>query len=527
MQITEAKIFNFGKIQNKAIQFHPGINIVYGRNEAGKTTLHSFLVGMLFGMEKGRGRAGETDTYTRYEPWHAPSYYSGALRFNVEGKCFYLERNFYTKEKRDYLRNEMDGEELSVAYGDLQVLLGGITKETFGNTYNIPQTGAVTGQAMADILTEYLADAASGGNGDIHVNQAITALQNRKRELQQEQKKRQNEKSETNRQIEFEISLLSNDCRNLREKLTSYKSKKQSEGESLIEIYQNADTEGEEKKGTFVRIGGIIGVCILLTVLSTKMFDTLVGVITGAILTIILAVILVGRKVQSVLKEKKNNKKEQEVKSKEISESKEISASEVKEEVRAQEDEFYLQMCDMLQEKELRLFNLQEQQLEIRKQTTKDIELSDDIQALELAASELEKLSQSYYEDIEDELNGEISRWVSLLTAGAYDSVRLEAKGKLLISTNGKEVPPTALSRGTLEQIFLALRLAVGSVVSKEEDLPIFFDEAFAMYDDERLAKTLQALDKTGKQILIFTCQKREREILKKLEIPYHNIELL
>ena len=116
MKIEEAKIFSFGKLQNVNFQFKDGINVIYGANEQGKTTLHAFLMGMLFGMEKGRGRSAKGDVYSKYEPWHAPSFYSGALRFRVGGKPFYLERNFYSKDKREYLRNEADKEELNVSY---------------------------------------------------------------------------------------------------------------------------------------------------------------------------------------------------------------------------------------------------------------------------------------------------------------------------------------------------------------------------------------------------------------------------
>ena len=84
--------------------------------------MHSFLCAMLFGMEKGRGRSAVTDAYSQYEPWHAPSFYAGALKFTVGQQKFYLERNFYSKEKNDYLRNELDGEELSVGFGDLTML---------------------------------------------------------------------------------------------------------------------------------------------------------------------------------------------------------------------------------------------------------------------------------------------------------------------------------------------------------------------------------------------------------------------
>lgn len=110
--------------------------------------MHSFLCAMLFGMEKGRGRSSVTDAYSQYEPWHAPSFYAGALKFTVGQQKFYLERNFYSKEKTDYLRNELDGEELSVGFGDLTMLLGGVSKDSYASTYDITQTGAATGNQM-------------------------------------------------------------------------------------------------------------------------------------------------------------------------------------------------------------------------------------------------------------------------------------------------------------------------------------------------------------------------------------------
>ena len=164
MQIKEADIFQFGKLQNKNISFEPGMNVIYGKNEAGKSTLHSFLCAMLFGMEKGRGRSSVTDAYSQYEPWHAPSFYAGALKFTVGQQKFYLERNFYSKEKTDYLRNELDGEELSVGFGDLTMLLGGVSKESYASTYDITQAGAATGNQMVKILAEYLTQASDGSD---------------------------------------------------------------------------------------------------------------------------------------------------------------------------------------------------------------------------------------------------------------------------------------------------------------------------------------------------------------------------
>ena len=51
-------------------------------------------------------------------------------------------------------------------------------------------------------------------------------------------------------------------------------------------------------------------------------------------------------------------------------------------------------------------------------------------------------------------------------------------------------------------------------------------DEAFAMYDDERLEQTLRSLSGFENQIFIFTCQTREAEMLSKMNIDYHLIRL-
>lgn len=95
------------------------------------------------------------------------------------------------------------------------MLLGGIDKETFGNTYDIPQTGAVTGKELADILAEYLSNAAEGGGANIQVQRAKAALAARKRELTQEVKTIHERKNEDIRQLIVEKDLLERDSRGL------------------------------------------------------------------------------------------------------------------------------------------------------------------------------------------------------------------------------------------------------------------------------------------------------------------------
>ena len=147
MIITEIYIKNFGMLSDRHIRFTDDVQIIYGENESGKSTLHAFIRAMLFGMERGRGKAATKDDFTRYEPWENPEKYAGVLWFSCGGKRFRLERNFSRYMKRASLICEDDGEELSVEDGDLEMLLGDMTASLYGQ-YRFGRTagsGAGTG----------------------------------------------------------------------------------------------------------------------------------------------------------------------------------------------------------------------------------------------------------------------------------------------------------------------------------------------------------------------------------------------
>ena len=496
MQIKEARIFNFGKLQNINITFKEGINVVYGPNEQGKTTLHTFLMGMLFGMEKGRGRAGAADSYSRYEPWHAPAFYSGALRFRVGGQPFYLERNFYAKEKSDYLRNEADGEELSVAYGDLKMLLGGIGREEFGNTYDIPQTGAANGKEMAAILTSYLAEAAAGGDGRVRVLEALKHLGVKKKELSAKQAQMIQQRQEEQKECELACGIHKNNVIELKNQIQSFE-----EEQEKLEFAKMQREEQRCKKRRCCAIVALITGILMALVLFASVVNVLEYFVSESIIGLCFAFVFAAVGIWVFRKEDKD-------------------------EALVHAAQMLAQMKERLKELENELINMEEVAEVLAQPTAAEVELEEDMKALELAREELKKLAEDYYLEVCDALNAEISKWISLLTDGHYDSARLDKDGRLWVLAEQREVAPESLSRGTLEQIYLALRLAVGNILMCEEEMPIFLDEAFAMYDDLRLAKSLQELAKTKRQVILFTCQSREIVTLEMFGIPYHKITL-
>lgn len=534
MQINEAKIFNFGKLQNCSFQFAPGINVIYGENEAGKSTLSAFLKGMLFGMEKGRGKAAD-NPYRRYEPWHAPAFYSGALRFTVDGKPFYLERNFYYKEKREILRNEADGEELSVACGDLSILLGGIRETDFCSTYVVPQSGAATGTELSEILAEFYSDAAGSGDGNLPVKKALQALQNKKKELNADLKNEKNAKEKVLYDCRLERELLEREIEKIKpevaeaeRELKRLEAAKKAQMERYVRAQEPEEARETENKGRGKR-GGMAVVFLFLGLLLLIFGGFLVWKNTALTLEAagILAASLVcffgagglfarARAADGGAQDAEAIDWEQE----ENADSEDTYTEEAEPDGIQTVRKLLESRSESLREKEVRLFNLKEQEKEAEAQSVREREINLDLAALELAAQEIERISTELAGRHGDTLEKEIAKLMALFTGNRYDTVRVGENGKLIVSTEGKEVPPEALSRGTLEQIYLAFRIAVGRTITREERMPVFLDEAFAMYDDRRLKETLRALSALDEQIFIFTCQKREGQLLKELDVP-------
>ena len=127
-------------------------------------------------------------------------------------------------------------------------------------------------------------------------------------------------------------------------------------------------------------------------------------------------------------------------------------------------------------------------------------------------------------------VGGEIRRRtgeiLSELTDGKYSTIFLESDMDIRVQTVQKSVELHQLSRGTLEQVYFALRMAVSEILCAQEKMPVILDDVFAMYDEKRLQKTLKWLVDHKEQVIILTCHKREGEILDRMGVLYKKINL-
>lgn len=157
------------------------------------------------------------------------------------------------------------------------------------------------------------------------------------------------------------------------------------------------------------------------------------------------------------------------------------------------------------------------------------ITMDEKIEAIKIAKKAIEDISEKIHNQFAPKINKDISELINVITDGRYTNIRIDDNLAISVenpSTN-EIVSLDSLSGGTIDQIHFALRFSIINAM-KNENLPLILDDCFVQYDEQRLENILKFLDKIGDkvQILLFTCQNREKEILDRLNLKHNLINL-
>ena len=140
--------------------------------------------------------------------------------------------------------------------------------------------------------------------------------------------------------------------------------------------------------------------------------------------------------------------------------------------------------------------------------------------ALELAQSVLQKAGAELETRFAPQLSKQTGAIFAALTDRRYDRVLLGRDLQLEAGQSGESAMRRALSLsgGTADQLYLAVRLAICRLVLAE-GAPLILDDALVMFDDARMELALQVLQEEAetRQILLFSCQKREETAMARL----------
>jgi len=143
-------------------------------------------------------------------------------------------------------------------------------------------------------------------------------------------------------------------------------------------------------------------------------------------------------------------------------------------------------------------------------------------EALSIAMEVLEEASKEVQKKLLPVMNSTFAKNFESLTSQRYRDTRAGDRLNIMLHHPDSDlvVPVSALSFGTIDQLYLSLRMAVSETVFNiKEKLPLILDEPFAQYDDNRTENALKLISELGKkqQVIIFTCKQREVEMIKEL----------
>ena len=230
MRLIDLHIDGFGKFHDLDLRFAEGMNILYGHNEAGKSTLHAFLQAMLYGLERRPGVGSAAKLHKKYRPWDAPERFGGTLRLAHEGQVYRIVRDFNADDLSAdgaatttasgaaamagtgaagaaplasggrtsgaaapaaganacplEIWNETTGARVTDPRGFLQAILGGISETAFENTVSIGQLRSATSRSMVHELKSYITNLSTTGDMSLDSAGALKLLRQQRSALE-------------------------------------------------------------------------------------------------------------------------------------------------------------------------------------------------------------------------------------------------------------------------------------------------------------------------------------------------------
>lgn len=633
MIIKDIQLTNFGKFNHKMVSLQPGVNIVYGENEAGKTTLHTFIRGMLFGIEKQRGKASSKDLYTKYEPWENPANYQGMMRIESNGVNYRIERNFNKEHKMFKVIDEDQGIELSE--DKIEELFAGLDENCYYNTISISQLGSVTDKELETILKNYAANLGTTKSMEIDIKEAYSDLDAQRKKIIVDNKIGEEEliikeikkaedqleisdreqrtiiasieqkKESASRLAEQKKELSAKDAKrleelakqnerkdNLYQDIINYTADSEKYAASLEKIQNHKDelqqqltSKGVDSWETMEWLTDKIthksNMPVVFIILMMACIGTAIGFIAGnyqmmydrqywmkpAIFGMAAGGFLILSIIKYFYNKKKRNKKMEALKELKLVMDK-LDA--------AKHEEVYVarqlankkealhktqEMIKAEEEKNLdvedyseKLKDLEAQEREINEAVSKaqwvleqkqehDIETNktiDDLKArhekikdakIEIAAIEdakknIEEIANEIRNSFGKKLNERASYYMAQITNGKYDNLSIDERLNISINSKQALISASKLSKGTIEQIYMSLRLAAADIIFEKDKKPILLDDAFVMYDNKRMGNTMKFMAENMEQVVIFSCHTREKVMADRLGIDYNFIRL-
>ncbi|HYF91855.1 MAG TPA: AAA family ATPase [Symbiobacteriaceae bacterium] len=189
MRIDELTLTAFGRFRGLRLQPAPGLNIIYGENEAGKSTLQKFILAMLYGFKKPGGRREYTADAERLRPWTGADY-RGSLVYTLgTGRSFRVERLFEPGRDMSRVFDAATGADLTATFPldrRKELLFAeahfGLNEEAFRSTAWVGQLSVGKVDSGRELVAR-VGNLQESGREDLSVREALAWLDEQVREI--------------------------------------------------------------------------------------------------------------------------------------------------------------------------------------------------------------------------------------------------------------------------------------------------------------------------------------------------------
>ena len=582
MKINKIQINGFGNIANKTMDFSDGINIIRGNNESGKSTTVHFIKSMFYGINKNKSGNAFSEV-ERFKPWKDNDF-SGKIEYIHDGKKYLAYRDFNRNNSKVF---DEEGNEITALFNKDKsrgIELGfthlGVDEETFFNSVFITQGNSVVENDERKNVLQKITNIIQSGDESVSYDKAKQKLHKilldevgterthnkpinvvtreidtveRMKESLITNKDKKEKIIEKQKLIAEKIENLEKEHENVKkvyevkERYSKLVNEREKEYEISMKLFEKEKEEKVEvqkktKYSLIILITAVLAIISVILIYSNLQIFAFIP--AGAI---IVSTLLINKFFSmdvslnepqnlDVIKEnlKRKEKKELELLNKsgiseKLTEKRLQDVKNLISEIEKNKNELKLEEHKLVIENDAinehmgRLNDVEEQLSDLyeKEENIRKLEFS-----INLAKDKLDEAYEELKADIVPHIEQSIKNNIAETTNGNYLNVIYNDRlGLLVENTVGETITIDKLSMGTIDQMYLGFRFAIAE---KIDNAPIFLDETFAYYDDERLENILNVLEEKSKttQIFIMTCSDREKRILEKLKIKYNEIEM-
>lgn len=563
MTILDIELVHFGKFHYKKVRFSQGLNVVYGNNEAGKSTIHAFIRCMLLGMET-EAPEGKESMYDRFFPWEDHGGYGGKMRLELKGRVYRIERDFRKECPSMRLIDEETGKELDQPQVRLKELLDGLNETNYDNTISIEQLKSPADPELAGELEHFILNTSRTKNVSVDIDRARDRIRVRMQTLKkqyladadsesracEEELKRarkdydsaREQQYRKERQYEELEQQLERGQRDSAEEMLAYERERDTRRRQYEAARKNWEQARSEKTSsgrgisTFLLLifTGILAIAVGWIAMGKSGLEQQTAAIAAAGLSAVLALCLIGLAANAVFASRRRRQKEDQ--------------AQIREKIKAQFDESAAQfaackkaappdrqesfdqmhrdlvalkqaVCEQTaraQEYRKACEKLEIRQQEIRLRVADNRSISEELEALEVAAETMDRVAARVQETFGNRLSRESGKILAAITDGKYSRVQISTESGIRLGSEETMYALRSVSRGTMEQVYLAIRVAASELLWQKSCMPFIFDDVFAYYDDGRLESAMKMLKECGHQVIIFSCNTREDRLLEK-----------